>query len=152
MIRSTIPTFYTLRSREEAIIEIAITNWRYEPMNERYVATVEDYAILTEEIPIEGGDGEVTISERKQQFGSKEVYYTNAQIDGLFQMIGNPITVDESYSAELVRLIASALLYVTVTDLYPNGKTVHGLDPNQWVIDENYEKFKKIGNGNKKNI
>ena len=146
MIRSKIPTFYTLRSREQAIIEVAITNWRYEPMNERYVATVEDCAIITDEVYVAGeGDevGSMVTTERKQQFNTKEVYYSNAQIDGLFSMLGNPITVDESYSGELVKLIASALLYVTQTDLYEDGTTIHGLQPEDWVINTTYAKFKK---------
>lgn len=145
MIRSTIPTFYTLRSREMAIIEIAITNWRYEPLNERYVATVEDYAIIPNEVYI-GGEGEepggMVTTERRQQFNTKEVYYSNSQIDGLFNMLGNPIEATESYSAELVKLIAAALLYVTQTDLYEDGTTIHGFQPQDWVINQNYEKFK----------
>lgn len=52
----------------------------------------------------------------------------------------NKKEVDESYSAELVKLIASALLYVTMTDLYADGTTIHGLQPNQWVINNDYNK------------
>ena len=143
MIRSTIPTFYTLRSREQAIIEIAITNWRYEPMNERYVATVEDYAVITDEVFVEGeGEepGSMQTAERKQQFNTKEVYYSKDQIDGLFQMIGSPILATDVFSNELVKLIAQALLYITKTDLYETGLTIHGFQPDQWVVNENYNK------------
>lgn len=129
MIRSTKEAIFRLRSVEKAIIEVAITNWRYEPLNQRYVATVEDYAVLN----VEG-------SETRQLVNTKEVYYSNAQIDGLFSMIGNPINVNESYSSELIKLIAAALLYVTQTDLFENGKTIYGLDPQDWVINEAYEK------------
>ncbi len=125
MIRSTIPAIYTLRSKEEAIIEIAITDWRYEPIYERYVATVEDYAL---------------IGESKQMCNRKEVHYTNEQIDGLFSMMQNPIYPNESYSGELIKLIAGALLYVTQTDLYENGKTIYGLLPENWEINADYAK------------
>lgn len=119
-----------MRSQETAIIEIAITDWRYEPLGERYVATVEDYAVLTDE---EG-------NESKQLCNTKQVTYTNAQIDGLFQMIGNPILINESYSSELIKLISSALLRVTTTELFENGKTIYGLEPSDWSINANYEK------------
>lgn len=133
MIRTTIPARYTLRSAETAIIEIAISDWRYEPLNERYVATVVDYAVLIDETGVE----------TRIQCNSKQVYYSNAQIDGLFQIIGNPITIDESYSGELIKLIAGALLYVTQTDLYENGTTIYGLQPNEWIINGDYAKMIK---------
>lgn len=130
MIRSTTTAIYTMRSQETAIIEIAITDWRYEPLGERYVATVEDYAVMTDDEGIEG----------KQLCNTKQVTYSNAQIDGLFQMIGNPISINESYSSELIKLIASALLHVTITDIYENGKTIYGLKPTDWAINPNYER------------
>lgn len=133
MIRSTIPARYTLRSAEEAIIEIAITNWRYEPLNHRYVATVEDYAVITD---AEG-------NESRQRCNTKEVYYSTEQINGLFTMMANPIYPNENFSDELVRLIAGALLYVTQTDLYGNGTTIYGLQPNEWVINSDYAKMLK---------
>lgn len=133
MIRSTIPARYTLRSAEEAVIEIAITNWRYEPLNHRYVATVEDYAVITD---LEG-------NERRQRCNTKEVYYSTEQINGLFTMMANPIYPNENFSDELVRLIAGALLYVTQTDLYGNGTTIYGLQPNEWVINSDYAKMLK---------
>ena len=133
MIRSTMPARYTLRSAEEAIIEIAITDWRYEPLNQRYVATVEDYAVITY---LEG-------NESRQRCNTKEVYYSTEQINGLFAMMENPIYPNENFSDELVRLIAGALLYVTQTDLYGNGTTIYGLQPNQWEINSNYAKMLK---------
>lgn len=133
MIRSTIPARYTLRSAEEAIIEIVITNWRYEPLNQRYVATVEDYAVITD---LEG-------NESRQRCNTKEVYYSTEQINGLFTMMDNPINPNENLSDELVRLIAGALLYVTQTDLYGNGTTIYGLQPDQWEINSNYAKMLK---------
>lgn len=130
MIRSIKPAIFTMRSQETAIIEIAITDWRYEPMGERYVATVEDYAVINDDEGIES----------KQLCNTKQVTYSNDEIDELFQMIGNPISIDESYSREVIKLIASALLYVTKNDIFDNGKTIYGLNPDEWVINSNYEK------------
>lgn len=133
MIRSTIPARYTLRSAEEAIIEITITDWRYEPLNQRYVATVEDYAVITD----------LEQNESRQRCNTKEVYYSTEQINGLFTMMANPINPNENFSDELVQLIAGALLYVTQTDVYENGTTIYGLQPNQWEINSNYAMLKK---------
>lgn len=133
MIRSTIPTRYTNRIPLKAIIEICITEWKYEPIGQRYVATVEDYAILTDE---EG-------NETKQMINTKQVYYSVEQINTLFQYIGNPIQVSDDFSDKLLRLIASALMYVTCTDLNEDGTTIYGLQPNEWFVNDNYEMLAK---------
>lgn len=127
MIRSTIPAVYALRSMISAIIEIAITDWRYDTVNEQYVATVEDYAVIQDENQVE----------TKQLCNTKQVYYSNLEIDGLFSLLGNPILTNESYSSELKKLISSALLHVTKTDLYDNGKTIYGLQPEEWELKIN---------------
>lgn len=124
MIRSTIPTRYTNRVPQLAIIEIAITEWKYEPIGQRYIATVEDYAVTTDDEQ----------NEAKQLINTKQVYYSVDEINNLFQYIGNPILVSDDFSDKLLSLIAMALMHVTCTDLNEDGTTIYGLQPNEWNL------------------
>lgn len=133
MIRSTIQTRYTNRVPQLAIIEIAITEWKYEPIGQRYIATVEDYAVTTDDEQ----------NESKQLINTKQVYYSLEEINNLFQYIGNPILVSDDFSDKLLRLIASALMHVTCTDLNEDGTTIYGIQPNEWMVNENYDTFKR---------
>ena len=132
MIRSDIQAIYSNRTQLSAIIELVISAFTYQTEAHKYIATVNDYAILTDP---EGIETKVLINTKQQPL-------LDVEIDGLFQMLGNPISIDESYSGEQLRLIAAALLYTTQNESLESGTTIYGLAPQNWSINEEYVLFK----------
>lgn len=108
-IKSNKVLTYDARNKKSGIIQIEISNWAFEPENNRYLAKVDDYVL--EQIELEGVPTNV-----KKLIYSRTVVYSKNQIDGLFYLLQNPIELTESYSDEMDNLIAMALLFITQQD------------------------------------
>lgn len=115
-IKSTKEMIYDARSNKSGMIEIDVQGWTYNPSNKSYSVRVSDSAITTTERttydPITG-EPKTEQVESKVYIAQKEVYYSGAQIDALFQGLGNNIDITESFTDELDSLISQALLLVT---------------------------------------
>jgi len=120
-IKSNVELVYDARNKKSGFIQIEISNWSYEPNNERYCAKVNDY-VLTE-IDVDG-----VLTSAKKLIYTRQAFYSKAQIDGLFYLLQNPIELTEIYSDEMDNLIAMALLYITQQD------PVYGVAENWEII------------------
>lgn len=97
-IKSNIELLYNARNGKRAIIEISITEWRFELKNNSYSAVVNDFAIID-------GDRLPVHTEIK--------HYSKVEIDTLFKYLNNSIDLTEDFSTELDNLISVALLFET---------------------------------------
>lgn len=122
IIRSTTELIYDSRTQRCGIIEVEITDWKYQKKFNRYIAEVEDFLIETQT------DESGNEFEKRTPIFSKPVPYSKDDINALFFALGNPIEITENYSDEMDMLIAMALLYVTQND------PIYGSTAINWVI------------------
>lgn len=97
-ITSNKELLYNSREGKSAIIQIHITEWKFNLHQNNYSAIVNDFAVVDSVlIPI----------------NTKTMTYSKVEIDGIFTMLNNPINSNEIFSNELSGLISMALLFET---------------------------------------
>lgn len=114
MIKSTIELVYDARNGEkQAIIQIEITSWVTNQIGVTY--TVNDYAV-----------GE---NEAKQLINTKDVFYTNEQLNQMDVLISSNTDFTGMSRTEIEWLkVKNALLYVT------QQAPVYGSIASNWIL------------------
>ena len=76
-------------------------------------------------------------AEPKEAISSKEVFYNNEKINQLdaYLEATNDFSAMTKSDKEWLK-VKLALMLDTQTNLLPNGKTVYGLNPNDWEFSE----------------
>jgi ABC-type cobalamin/Fe3+-siderophores transport system ATPase subunit len=119
MIKSTKPVNCQLRGNKKAIIQLEVDS--FVQTSQGVVYTVIDYILLEENV--------------KQFNSSKTVFYANEIINQL----NMDLETQKDYS-ELSKTesdwakIKDALFLDTKTNLYEDGTTIYGLQPNDWEL------------------
>ena len=129
-IRSTKELVYNSRDAETAIIQLEIQSWNYNVFKGNYNVNIADSHISTvtgtttnelgEEVPFE--------REVETQMNSIVKEYSTAEINGLFQLLGSPISLEVDYTEQMNELIQNALLIVT------QQQPIYGSEPQDWEI------------------
>lgn len=124
MIQTKFPVIYGARNEKSGVIKIEVRPET--PTKEGCEYLVIDFDILDEEAINVGV---------KDAYFSKKVFKTSAEIDELDSYI------ESNYSDELLGLgkadkerkkIQIALMLDTQVNLLPSGKTIYGLNPEDW--------------------
>lgn len=123
LIRSTRPLVFDSRNGYSESIAVKIQDWTREAKFNRFKAVVEDFIVTDIENPQPGAP-----LKNYKPINRKEVLYTNAEIDGLFTALNNPILIGESFTEKLDDLLANALLVVT------QQKPIYGSTAADWEI------------------
>jgi len=123
IVRSTVPLVYNTRDQKSAIIALKISDWTREEKFNRYKALVEDF-IVTDVVDPQPGQPIKAYT----PVNSKNVIYTNQEIDDLFNYIAIPVEIGDSYSDKQQELLAAALLVVT------QQLPIYGSTAAQWEI------------------
>jgi len=123
IVRSTVPLIYNTRDGKSAVIALKISDWTREEKFNRYKALVEDF-IVTDVVDPQPGQPLKTYT----PFNTKNVVYTNQEIDDLFDYIAIPVEIGDSYSDKQQELLANALLVVT------QQLPIYGSTSGQWEI------------------
>lgn len=103
-IRSKKQALLNSRYSHFGIVQIEISEWNFDVNSNRYIATVQDYAIEV-----------VNDVESKRFINSKPMHFDKEQIDGLFTALGKPIVCDKSYTDQMKNVLCMALLIETQT-------------------------------------
>jgi hypothetical protein len=129
IVRSKKSLVYDSRDSKEEVIALRISSWIREERFNRFKAVVEDLLVKDVVDPLPGEP-----LKTYEIFKSQEVIRTNSEIDALFNFIGVPIEIGDSYTTKQQQLIAQALLIDT------QSKPVYGSTAEDWeVIDESQE-------------
>lgn len=129
IVRSKKSLVYNSRDSKEAVIALKITSWIREEKFNRFKAVVEDLLVKEAVDPIPGQP-----LKSYELFNTHEVIRTNEEIDALFNFIGMPVEIGDSYTAKQQQLIAQALLIDTMQ------KPIYGSLSEDWeIIDESLE-------------
>lgn len=126
-IRTKVPVIVEVREQKASVITIEISNWTYN-VGQNYTATVRDYVDnsgTTPYDPMMPGIGNIK---------TKSKSYPIENIDSLFIALNSTIDLSMNYTERMNKLLASALLYITQSELDSNGKTIYGLLPTDWEL------------------
>jgi hypothetical protein len=118
MIQTKQPIVYGARNDKNGIILVEVRPLMTTDLGTNYL--VNDWAKVGDELVINN---------------AKEVFYTNAQIDGLDAYIEEnfqPMLTGLSKTEKEWKKRQIALMIDTQTNLLPTGTTIYGLSPNDW--------------------
>ena len=119
-IKSNIPLMIDTRSQVKDTVYISIDQWVYSSKSQKYVAIVVDY---------------VKEAGTFKEINKKVKSFSKEEVNGLFTMLNNPITIGENYSDEMDVVLLQGLIIDTQNNLLPDGKTIYGGSPSNWQID-----------------
>ena len=127
-IRSTRKLKYDARdTSKEAIVELEVVGFKY-LMNNKYIITIKDSAIIEETITVPGQEASETnpnipavpettvIEEVPTAIGLRNKIYTKEEIDQLFNSLSRDILFEQSFTEEFELLITQSLLIITQLD------------------------------------
>lgn len=135
-IRSSVKTVQT---REEGLAYVSreIIDFNYKLRDGRFQPIIEEVLFLEEEVDI--------LDENNAPTGQTETVrtniqvlrkyasqtFSNAQVDGLFNLMGQDIISSYSFTSKFANLLKTALLLDTQGFVKP----LYGIQPSEWILD-----------------
>ena len=122
MIQSTIPLLYNVIYQKKAIIKRIYNSFKFCFATKSCVCEFEDYAVLE--------------NNALQNINSVAFPIPFAEVQGLFEMLQNPILTSEQIAVEIEKLVIIAGLYKCQTSLNDDLTTDYGGQPENWELCE----------------
>ena len=120
MIQSKIPLIYDVIYQKKAIIKRQYKSFAFDFNSKQCICNFDDYAVL------ENG--------ALQNVNSVSFPMPFEQVQGLFEMLQNPILITENVATEIEKLVIIAGLYKCKTLLNEDLTTDYGGQPENWEI------------------
>lgn len=120
MIQSTIPLLHDVIYQKRAIIKRKYKSFKFDFDTKNCVCEFDDYAVL------ENG--------ALQNINCVSFPIPFAEVQGLFEMLQNPIELSDNVATEIEKLVIIAGLYKTKNGLNADKTTDYGGQPENWEI------------------
>ena len=122
MIQSNTPLVYNVIYQKKAIIKRIYKSFKFDFQSKKCFCEFDDYAIL------ENG--------ALQNINTVIFPMPFAEVQGLFEMLQNPILTSENIAVEIEKLVTIGGLYKCKHSLNYNDTTDYGGQPENWEICE----------------